>query len=169
MNVNEALLARRSIRKYQNIEVNDKQITELLKSAMAAPSACNKTPWEFYVIKNKEIQEKIKISYKNYNFNSPLLIVVGANLDLTISKDNNDFWIQDCSAAIENMLVAAVELGLGTCWCGIYPRIDRVEKIKNILNLTDNIVPLGLIHVGYPDEEKESRTQYVDTKVHYIE
>lgn len=168
MNVNEALLARRSIRKYQNIEVNDEQITELLKSAMAAPSACNKTPWEFYVIKNKEIQEQIKISYKNYNFNSPLLIVVGANLDLTISKDNNDFWIQDCSAAIENILVEAVELGLGTCWCGIYPRIDRVEKIKNILNLTDNIVPLGLIHVGYPDEEKESRTQYVDTKVHYI-
>ncbi|MCI5938490.1 MAG: nitroreductase family protein [Bacilli bacterium] len=169
MNVKEAILKRRSIRKYQNIEVSDEQIEELLQSAMAAPSACNKTPWEFYVIKNKEIQKEIKLSCKNYNFNSPLLIVVGANLDLTISKENNDFWIQDCSAAIENILIEAVESGLGTCWCGIYPRIDRVETIRKILHLTDNIVPLGLLHVGYPDEEKEPRTQYETKKVHYIE
>lgn len=169
MNVKEAIFLRRSIRKYQEKEVSKEIIQELLESAMAAPSACNKTPWEFYIITNKEKQELIKNSSPNYNFNSPLLIVVGANLDYTLSKEPNDFWIQDCSAAIENMLVEAVELGLGTCWCGVYPRVDRVNKIRNILNLNYNIIPLGVIHVGYPDELKDARTQFDFNKCHYID
>ena len=168
MNTIEAIYKRRSIRKFQNRVVNDEAIKKLLECAMAAPSAKNKAPWEFYVIKNKDIQDKIKASSKAYNYNSSLLIVVASNLNNTISRELNDFWIQDCSAAIENILLCATDLGLGTCWCGIYPVKERVENITKILNLNDDIIPLGLIQVGYPDETKDSRTQYDENKVHYI-
>lgn len=168
MNVKEAIYKRRSVRKYKQQEVSNEKITKLLECAMAAPSAINKQPWEFYVIKNKIVQEIIKTSAPYYNYNSPLLIVVGANLDRSIIKSDNDFWIQDCSAAIENILLEAVELELGTCWCGVYPVNERVDLIKEVLQLPENIVPLGLLHVGYPEGEYDGRTQYDINKIHYV-
>ncbi len=168
MNIEEALYKRRSVRKYKGQEVSDEKITRLLQAAMAGPSAINKQPWEFYIIKNKNVQEKIKTSVPHWNFNSPLLIVVASNLDRSIIKSDNDFWIQDCSAAIENLLLEAVELELGTCWCGVYPVKERVELLKQVLQLSENIMPLGLIHVGYPDGDYEARTQFDINKIHYI-
>lgn len=168
MNVKEAIYKRRSVRKYKQQEVSDEVITKLLECAMAAPSALNKQPWEFYVIKNKKVQERIKTSVPHYNFNSPLLIVVAANLDRSIMHKDNDFWIQDCSAAIENILLEAVELELGTCWCGVYPVKERVDLITQVLNLPENIIPLGLLHIGYPDVEYEARTQFDINKIHYV-
>ena len=168
MDIREAIHKRRSIRKFQNKEVSDDIIRKLLEDAMAAPSACNKQPWEFYVIKNKELQNSIKSKVMFSNYNSPLLIVACGNNELSLTKDNNDFWIQDVSAAIENILLSALSFDLGTCWCGLYPSDKRCKRVKDILELPNNLIPLALIHIGYPEQFLESRTQYDESKVHYI-
>ena len=87
----------------------------------------------------------------------------------TLSKKDNDFYIQDCSAAIENILLRATSLGLGTVWCGITPMEIPYKNAKEILNLPEIIEPLGMIHLGYPDENKEERTQYNENFVHIYE
>lgn len=168
MNIREAIFCRRSVRTFLEKEVDDNIIKSLLEDAMAAPSACNKQPWEFYVIKNKEIQDKIKSRIMYSKYNSPIMIIVAGNNELSLTKDNNDFWIQDCSAAIENILLSAVSFGLGTCWCGLYPVEKRAQRIKDLLELPNNIIPLGIIHLGYPDKEVVGRTQYNEDKIHYI-
>ena len=169
MEIREAIYKRRSVRSFLDKEVDDFIILKLLEDAMAAPSACNKRPWEFYVIKNKKIQNTLKQKILFCNYNSPLMIVVCGNKDNAFSKDDNDYWIQDASAAIENILLSALSFDLGTCWCGLFPIKRRSEKVRKILELSENIIPLGLIHIGYPKKEIEGRTQYEETKVHYIE
>ena len=168
MNVFDTILKRRSIRKFKSNLISDEIIKKLLIAAMAAPSARNMQPWEFYVISNKEIMNKIRDVARSIDFESPLMIVVCGNTNRSITKNDSDFWIQDCSAAIENILLAATDENLGTVWCGIYPVVDRVNQVCEIISLPKNIIPLGVIHIGYPDEEKEGRTQYNDEYVHYI-
>ena len=165
----ECILKRRSIRHFLDKEVEDEDIKKILEAAMAAPSAINKQPWEFYVIKNKDLMAKLKSTSPYFDKNSPLIIVVCGNRTGETSKFTNDFWIQDCSAAIENMLLTATDLGLGSLWCGVYPRYDRYTKVREILKLDRSIIPLGIIHFGYPEKEKEPRTQYSEDKVHIIE
>ena len=159
---------RRSVRKFTDKEISDELIEQLLISAMAAPSARNMQPWEFYVVKNKELQQEIKNNFKNYNFNSTLTIVVCGNKNRTLTQNDNDFWIQDCSAAVENILLAATSLGLGAVWCGAFPVVERSDKVREILNIDPMIIPIAVIQIGYPDEEKESRTQFNKEYVHYL-
>jgi nitroreductase len=169
MHVDEATLKRRSVRKFKQQPIDDDIIDQLLKSAMAAPSACNKRPWEFYVIKNKDIQDDIRQISRYFSWNSTLMIIVAGNEKRSVNHRINDFWIQDCAAATENMLLTATSLGLGTCWCGLSPMVTPVKKVRKILNLEEHIIPLALIHIGYPDEELEPRTQYNQKRVHVIE
>ena len=168
MNVYDAILKRRSIRKFKSDFLSEEIIEKLLIAAMSAPSARNMQPWEFYVVSNKEVMNKIRDVARSIDFDSPLMIVVCGNTDRGITKKNNDFWIQDCSAAIENILLAATELGLGTVWCGLYPVLERANAVREIINEEKNIIPLGVIHIGYPDEEKEERSQYNIKYVHYM-
>ena len=168
MNVYDSILKRRSIRKFKSDFLSEEIIEKLLIAAMAAPSARNMQPWEFYVVSNKEVMNKIRDVARSIDFDSPLMIVVCGNTDRGITKKNNDFWIQDCSAAIENILLAATELGLGTVWCGLYPVLERANAVREIINEEKNIIPLGVIHIGYPDEEKEERSQYNIKYVHYM-
>ena len=84
------------------------------------------------------------------------------------ANDREEFWVQDCSSAIENILLSALEYGLGTCWCGVYPVNDRTKACKSVIGLDDNIIPLGIILVGYPLEDKEARTQYEKNRIHII-
>lgn len=168
MNSIECILKRRSIRKYKNINVSDEDVKVLLEAAMAAPSARNQQPWEFYVIRNVDVLNKIRSIGRNFDFNSNLMIVVCGNTSRSITQNDNDFWIQDCSAAVENILLAAEELGLGSVWCGLYPVVERANAVKELIEAEDNIIPMALIHIGYPDEEKEPRTQYKEEYVHYI-
>jgi len=166
----EAMLNRRSIRKYDEAKhVSDEQIDMLLKAAMAAPSAHNKQPWEFYVIKSKDIQEKIRGLHEYYNRNSDLMIVVCGNRLDQDQEQILDFWVEDCSAAVENMLLEATELGLGSLWCGIYPRENAVSAYKDILGLKgDDIIPMALLHFGYKAEERRPKTEYKESKIHFI-
>lgn len=166
METYEALLARRSVRRFTAQEVDDAKVDRLLQSAMAAPSACNKRPWEFYVIRNRELQERLRHVSPYTDRNSSLLLVVAGNRKRALSTKPNDFWIQDCAAAVENVLLEATELGLGACWCGLYPMVTPVKRVQRLLALEEHIVPMALLHLGYPDETPAPRTQYDEKRVH---
>ena len=162
------MLKRRSIRKFKSDAVKDEDIEILLKAAMAAPSACNKQPWEFYVVKSSDKLDLVKASGRYTNMNAPLAIVVCGNEDRCLSKKDNDFFIQDCSSAITHILLCAESLCLGSLWCGAYPMNSVVSKLRTALELEEKIIPLGIVYIGYPDEEKESRTQYKEEYIHII-
>ena len=168
MELKQALLKRRSCRSFLDKEIDKTIIKELMEAAMSGTSACNKKPWKFYIVSNKDKMEKLRFAGRSFNFNSPLHIVVCGDTSKAVTTKVEDFWIQDCSSSIENILLMATSLGLGTCWCGIFPIEERINKVKEILQLDDHIIPLGLIHVGYPDNELEERTQYDETNIIYV-
>ena len=168
MNGKDAILKRRSIRKFKSDLISDEIIKKLLIAAMAAPSARNMQPWEFYVVKNSDKLGMVKASGRYTNMNAPLAIVVCGNQDRCLSKKDNDFFIQDCSSAITHILLCAESLGLGSLWCGAYPMDSVVNKLRTALELDEKIIPLGIVYVGYPDEEKEARTQYNKDYIHTV-
>lgn len=161
-----SIFKRRSIRKYKDVPVTDEQIKTLLSAAMAAPTACNAQEWEFIVIKSREMKDKImKVHpYSKALINAGAAFLVCGNQDKEIAKD---YFQQDCAAAIQNILLQATEMGLGSLWMGVYPN----EKVKNSLiqlfELPSHIQPVGLVAVGTADEERPMEDRYDEKKVHY--
>ena len=168
MELKNALLKRRSIRKFTDEAVSENDISELLHAAMSGPSACNKTPWEFYVVTNLEVLEKLRKAARYSKITSPLAIVVCGNLSKALPLQLSPFWIQDCSAATENILLRATDLGLGAVWCGVHPMKTAEKNVREALSLSEKIVPLNIIHIGHPAEEPEARDQFSEKKIHYI-
>lgn len=162
----DSILKRRSIRKYKDIEVSNEIVEDLLKAAMAAPSAGNEQPWEFVVLRDKEIMKNITEihPYSKMLLKSDVAIVVCGDEKKEVFTG---YWVQDCSAATENILLAAQDMGLGAVWLGVYPIADRVEKIQEILGLPSSVVPLSIVPVGYPDEEKTPGDRFDKTRIHY--
>ena len=161
----DAIYARRSIRKFTDEAVNDELIEHLLKAAMAAPSATNAQPWRFLVIRDPGILASIRKEMPFGKMNAPCAICVCGDMSIFKRPIVDRFWVQDCSAATENILLAAVALGLGTVWCGVHP-IPLIERrIHHVLGLPANVKVLNVVFLGYPAEEKESRTQYDAKKV----
>jgi nitroreductase len=163
----ETIYARRSIRQYQDKTVEKEKLETLLKAAMVAPSAMNIKPWEFVVITDSKILAEIRSSLIFGKHNAQAAIVVCGNTSFFKHPMASRFWVKDCSAATENILLAAVELGLGTIWLGIHPIHNYKKRISKILSLPDNVTPLNVIYVGYPAEEKAPRTQYNPERVHW--
>jgi nitroreductase len=163
----EAIYSRRSIRKYKQETIPQEIIDELLKAAMKAPSAGNEQPWHFIVIQDLKILEGLPkwLPGSAFVVEAPLVIIVCA--DLRLQKSKYEWWIQDCSAAAENILLAARSKGLGAVWVGIYPKEERVKNLKESLGLPENIMPLCIIPVGYPAEEKATEDRFQTSKIHY--
>lgn len=157
------IFARRSIRKYTSKPVSEKDIRTLLEAAMAAPSSSNRKPWHFVVVTDRLMLDNLARvhPYGKMLLEAPLCVAVCG--DTTISPRS---WVQDCSAAAENILLAATALGLGAVWLGVYPRESRVDPIRKVLGIPETLVPLNLISIGCPAEEKEPRTQYDEQRVH---
>jgi len=157
------ILQRRSIRKYTSEHVDKEEITALLKAAMSAPSASNRMPWHFVVITNRKQLDRLADAhpYGKMLYDAPLCIAVCGD-----TATSELYWIQDCSAATENLLLAAARLNLGTVWLGVYPRQERVTRVKQLLQIPSHVIPLNLIAIGHPAEQKEARTQYTEEKVH---
>jgi len=161
----EHIFGRRSIRKYTDQAVSRQDIIRLLQAGMASPSASNRRPWEFIVVTDAKILGKLHKGLIFGRYRPPLAIAVCGNLKRTLPGPARDFWIQDCSAASENILLAATGLGLGAVWIGVHP-IKPLEKVvARDLSLPPRVVPLGVIYVGHPAETKEPRTQYDEAKV----
>ncbi|GLC31192.1 nitroreductase family protein [Clostridium omnivorum] len=165
----EAIYERRSIRKYLDKEVERDNIMTLLKAAAAAPTAANCQPWEFIVIDDAEKLSEMKEKFTFARYNAPVAIVVCGNMKLAFKGPGQEMWVQDCSAAIENILIAAASIGLGSVWIGVYPIESNVKAVKKILNIPEHVVPLGIVYVGYPAEEKEARTRLNEKRVYWQE
>lgn len=165
MEAMEAILTRRSIRKYSKEPVQAKIIDELLKAAMSAPTAGNERPWHFIVVDDRKILERVLDfhPYASMMPDAPQAIVVCG--DSTAGKISG-FWVQDCSAAAENLLLAIHARGLGGVWLGVFPLETRVEGAKKLFNLPENIIPLCIIPFGYPLETKPAKDTFEKTKVH---
>lgn len=168
MDVKECLEKRRSIREFQDMEVSSEFIEELLHAAMSGPSACNKQTWEFYVIQKEEVLEELRTASRFSNIKARLAIVVCGNLSRALPLGYSAYWIQDCSAATENILLRATSLGLGSVWCGVHPQ-ERVEaRVRKILDLNNTVIPLNIIWIGYPKEEVEGMDRYDEKKIHFV-
>ncbi len=159
----DTIYSRRSIRRYTEEPVSEEQIKTLLEAAMAAPSASNRKPWHFVVVTERETLDRLAEAHKYAKMLHEAPVCISVCGDQSVSER---FWVQDCSAATENLLLAATALGLGAVWCGVYPRQERVEAISKILGIEAPVVPLNIIAVGHPAEEKEPRTQYDEDRVH---
>ncbi len=161
------LFARRSIRRFTDQPVDAEQIDMLLKAAMAAPSANNSKPWHFIVVTDGAIRDALAVAhpYARMASESPVCIVPCGESGLSRGSQS-EFWIQDLSAATENILLAATGLGLGAVWCGVHPSEERVAAVRRVLGIPERVVPFALIPVGHPAEDKEPRTQYDGDRVH---
>ena len=168
MNTKEAILNRRSIRKFKDTKISNDMIHDLIEAGYNAPSACNRKPLNFYVVTNEEKLEQLNKSSKFSNMPSPLIIIVSGYLPLALPKSMSEYWIQDASAATQNILLMATQLGLGACWNGLHPQVNAVERVRKILNLDEEVIPLSLIHIGYMDEEKEAHSGFDNKRVFYI-
>ena len=169
MELKEALLKRRSIRKFTEEPVSKEDIDELMHAGMSGPSAMNTKPWEFYVVQDKEIMDQIMQVKKFANYGANTAIVVAGNMHHTIMLPGlREFWVQDCSAATENILLRVTDLGLGAVWCGIYPNKKHSDALREILGAKKHIVPLSLILVGHPAVEAEARDQYEEKHIHFV-
>lgn len=163
------IMTRTSIRAYQDRDVEDAKVETLLRAAMAAPSAGNKQPWKFVVVKDKNTLHEISANLHTMRTaeHAPLAIVVCGDMENTFPEDGRDYWVEDASAATENLLLAAHGLGLGAVWCGIYPMSERVAFLKKLLDLPENIVPLNVIPIGYSAEAPEPRDKWKPENIHY--
>ena len=162
------ILGRRSIRIYAPGDVADSAVDQMLQAAMAAPSAVAKDPWRFVVIRKPETLSAIAAALPNGGMlaTAPLGIIVCGDLDAAHDRQLS-YLLQDCSAAVENLLLAAHALGLGACWLGVHPREDRIRRLREILSLPASIIPVAGIAIGRPGEEKEPRTRYNRGCVHW--
>src|SRR6056297_20231 len=161
----DPVITRRSIRKYSEKAIEESKVKTLLEAAMSAPSAHNEQPWHFVVIDDRNILDQIP------DFHPFSSMLHGASLAILVcgdvsSLDNEDFWVQDCSAATENILVEANYQGLGAVWLGIYPKKDLMEKMSELLTIPDKIVPFSLISIGYQAFDKEPSQRFSESRVH---
>ena len=162
----QTILTRRSIRKYTDQPVPDEVVRQLLEAAMSAPSASNKQPWHFVVIRDRAILDAIP------TFHPSSIMLKEAALAILVCGDRQSqilegSWVQDCSAATQNILIAINALGLGGVWLGIYPREERVEGIRKLVELPDHIVPISLISIGHPAERLPPSNRYDASRVHH--
>ena len=168
MDTLDAIKSRRSIRRYDpEAGVPREHVIQLLEAAMMAPSACNTRPWEFVVVESREVKERIMkaMPYTQMLATASLAIVICGRPEL---QENvcEGFWPQDCGAAAQNVLLAAKELGYGTCWCGCYPLAHRVQEMKKILDVSS--IPVAVIAVGKADESPDARGFFDEKKVKYL-
>jgi nitroreductase len=162
----EFIYKRRSIRKYLDQPVDDALIEALLSAAMAAPSGMNMQPWNFVVVRDANGLSDLRKTSPFAKMNAPCAIVVCGNLGTFKRPLLEHFWVQDCSAATENLLLAATALGLGAVWCGVHPIKRLEEKVSKVLDLPKSVIPLAMVFVGYGSEEQPARTQYDASKIY---
>lgn len=166
----DCIMSRTSIRRYVPDKKIDKDTVEtLLRAAMAAPSAVNKQPWEFIVVTDRDIMNGIMsvCPFARMLNEAPLAIITCGNLEHALEGDDQLMWLEDVSAATENLLLAAHSLGLGAVWTGVYPVESRVEGLKRVLGLPDYIEPVAVVPVGYPAAAAHPHDKWDVAKIHY--
>ena len=163
----DPVLERRSVRKYTDDPVPDEHVTTLLKAAMAAPSAGNQQPWQFVVIRDRGILDAVARFHPYGKMMARVQVAILVCGDESRERSKG-FWVEDCSAATENILIEAQEIGLGSVWLGVYPREERVRHMRDLIaGIPDHVVPFALLPVGYPAESKKPSHRWDEARIHY--
>jgi nitroreductase len=165
MDAMQAILTRRSIRKYTSEPVPNDMLDQLLRAAMSAPSAGNQQPWQFVLVLERQKLDAIPLFHPYAEMArsaSAAILVCG---DMRLEK-NKGYWVQDCSAATQNILLAAHALDLGAVWVGVYPREERVEAFRKLLGIPQEVIPFAFVPVGYPGESKPPSNRYEPSMIH---
>lgn len=161
----EAIRTRRSVRVYTEAPVEDALVRQILACGMQAPSACNEQPWQFVVVRDKALLRQVGAinPYAGYAKSAPVAILVAG--DKTLDKCGG-YWIEDCSACAQNMLLAAHALGLGAVWTGIFPLPERIAGFQKLFGLPDTVVPLALLVMGHPASRPAPQDRFRADRVH---
>lgn len=163
------IATRTSIRDYEARPVEQTKVDNMLRAAMAAPTAMNKQPWHFVVVNQRSVLDALSEANPNAKMlkKAPLAIVVCGDTEKMIEGGGRDFWIQDASAATENLLLAAHAMGLGAVWTGAYPSEERCNSISKVLSLPNNLIPLNMVVIGYPAEHPHPKDKFKEENMSY--
>ncbi|MDD3312070.1 nitroreductase family protein [Pseudodesulfovibrio sp.] len=166
MELMQALTTRRSIRKFEDRPVDRALVRQMLAAAMMAPSAGNAQPWQFVVVDDRKVLDAASEihPYVKMAARAPLGILVCGDLGL---EKYPGYWAQDCSAAMENLLLAAHGLGLGAVWTGVHPMADREAGFRELLGLPETVIPLGFAVLGWPAQAPASESRFREDRVHF--
>lgn len=153
---------RKSVRNFTGETVSKDDILTILKAGMAAPTAVNMQPWHFVVLTERSRLDALSegLPYAKMLQQAGAAIVVCGNLDKALEGESAAYWVQDCSAATQNILLAVEALGLGAVWTGVYPVQERVDYVSSFLNLSENLIPLNVIPVGVPTGEDKPKVKF---------
>ena len=162
------IFERRSIRSFRKGEIPKERIRELVEAGLCAPTAMGIRPWHFVVITKRSVLDRIPDvhPYAKMSRSAPLAIVVCGDTKL---QNNEGYMAQDLSAATENILLMATSQGLGSVWCGVYPRRSRMRGFSELLGIPDGIIPFSLVVIGEPDERPEEMDRYDESRIHFQE
>ena len=166
----ESIFSRKSVRNFvENKPVEREKLEMLVRAAMAAPTAVNAQPWTFIIVTRRELLDSLAetLPYAKMLFFASAAIIVCTDSSLMLPELGAQFWIQDCSAATENLLLAAESMGLGAVWTAAYPIPERIESIHKVLELPSNIIPLNVIPVGYPTGEDKPKDKWKPERIHW--
>ena len=164
----ENIMTRTSIREFTDRPIAKDTMDMLLKAGMAAPSAMNKQPWAFVAVTEREVLDSLNAHHPYANLKTATAaIIVCGDMKKTIEDKGREYWVQDCSAATENILLAAHGFGLGAVWCGVYPVDERVKEVSAVLGLPEDIIPLNIITMGYPAQNPEPKDKWNEANVHW--
>ena len=164
-----AIATRTSVRSYTGQPVEAEKVEKMLRAGMAAPSAVNKQPWHFVVVTDRVQLDALSQANPHAKMleTAPLAIIVCGNMEKTLEGSAADFWVQDCSAATENILLAAHAMGLGAVWTGLYPGIERCFAVSEVIGTPEYIVPLSMIVIGYPDGDNQPKDKWNTENISY--
>lgn len=162
------IASRKSVRHFTSEPVTTEQMQTMARAAMAAPTACNKQPWAIIAIDDRAMLDSLcaGLPYAKMLAEAQAAMIVCGDLSKTLEGEGVQFWIQDCSAATENLLLAAEAMGLGAVWTAAYPDQERMATVKKVLNLPENIIPLNVIPVGHPTGEDQPKDKWLDENYH---
>lgn len=168
-NTLEIIHQRKSVRNYTDQKVEKEKLEALVKAGMAAPTAVNKQPWAFVVIDDKDVLNQLgdALPYAKMAKKAGGAIIVCGDLSKALEGWEQEFWIQDCSAATQNILLAAESMGLGAVWTAAYPAKDRMKSVIEILNLPEHIIPLNVIPIGYPKGIEKPKDKWKPENMHW--
>ena len=162
----DAIYKRRSIRRFTDQAVKKEQIEEVLKAGMNAPSAGNEQPWQFLVIDDRKLLDRIPEFHPHSRmlYEAPIAIVVCGDMS---QVKYQAYWPQDCSAATQNILLAIADLDLGGVWLGVYPREERVKNLQQLFGMPESIIPFSIIAMGHPAEQKPPKNIFDSQRIRY--
>ena len=164
----KTIMNRKSVRAYSDAPVSEEQLMTLVKAGMAAPTAVDCRPWDFIVITDKAALKQLAdaLPYAKMAGRAAAAIVVAGDQKRQYGGEGSSYWIMDCSAATENILLAAESMGLGAVWTSVFPEQDRIIATRKVLGIPDHVVPLNLIPIGVPAGETKAKDKFNPKQIH---